>query len=633
MIERTQIEELGTKEQLDLYKHATQYAEVGVWQFDLETGDVFWDSTMYNLYQVEKDEYENLFHAWMARLNSKDFKKLESELKEVIKSGGEYKTTYEITLPSGETRYIRATAKAVQNDDNWTIKLLGTNWDVTETVIGNRKVEKILNHTRAFIDNSPSAMALLDLDMCYLAASKQWYKDYDISDSDIIGKSHYEVLPDIPEERKKIHARVLKGDFHQDQNAIFERRNGKTQWLSTELRPWYLDDQTIGGLIIYSIDVTESHLAHKRLKISEEEFKGAFNNSSIGMALVSLNGGWMKVNPQLCEIVGYPEQELLNLTFQDITHPNDLQTDLTYLDQLVKGEISSYRMEKRYFHKNGELVWVLLSVSLVRNDDGSPSHFVSIIEDITTRKKTEEELKSTMTELRESLKIVNEQNQRLTNFAHIVSHNLRSHSGNFNMLLQLLNEETNPEERIQIERLLSRAADKLMDTIHNLNEITSIQLNSKPTIKETCLFDVIEKTLVVVQADLLSKSIKLENKVNPEICFPYVQSYLESIVQNLLTNAIKYRDPEKDCFITLRTKEMEDYVIFEVEDNGLGIDLKRYQPKVFGMYKTFHGNQDSRGIGLFLTKNQVESLGGKIQVESEPKKGSIFRVYFRKKLG
>ncbi|MBL8100679.1 MAG: PAS domain S-box protein [Anaerolineales bacterium] len=125
---------------------------------------------------------------------------------------------------------------------------------------------------------------------------------------------------------------------------------------------------------------------------SNEIFKNAFQYSAIGMALVSLEGKWLKVNPKVCEIVGYAEEELLNLTFQDITHLDDLDLDLNYVRQMIAGKIENYSMEKRYFHKNKKIVWVLLSVSLARDNDKNPLFFISQIEDITERKLASEKL-------------------------------------------------------------------------------------------------------------------------------------------------------------------------------------------------------------------------------------------------
>jgi len=139
-------------------------------------------------------------------------------------------------------------------------------------------------------------------------------------------------------------------------------------------------------------EVQERKRAEEALEQSETRFRNAFDFAAIGMAIVSPEGKWLQVNRALCEIVGYPAVELQLLTFQDITYPNDLEADLGYVEQLLRGEIRAYQMEKRYPHKSGHVVWVLLSVTLVRKTDGTPLHFISQIQDITQRKQAERAL-------------------------------------------------------------------------------------------------------------------------------------------------------------------------------------------------------------------------------------------------
>jgi PAS domain S-box-containing protein len=150
-------------------------------------------------------------------------------------------------------------------------------------------------------------------------------------------------------------------------------------------------------------DKAASAVVEERLRESEERFREAFDYAAIGKALVALDGRWLKVNRALCDIVGYSEEELLGRPFQDITHPDDLDADLAYVRQLLAGEVRYYHMEKRYFHKNGDVVWILLSVALVHDKDGRPSYFVAQIQDITARKRAEAERESLIRQLQEAL--------------------------------------------------------------------------------------------------------------------------------------------------------------------------------------------------------------------------------------
>ena len=126
---------------------------------------------------------------------------------------------------------------------------------------------------------------------------------------------------------------------------------------------------------------------------SGARFKAAFENADVGMARVTLDGRWLEVNQRLCEIVGYSREEMLTKTFADITHPEDLPADLREARRLWSGERDSYLREKRYYHKNGSIVWVKLTVSVVRKPDGSPDHFISIVEDISAQRRAEDTLR------------------------------------------------------------------------------------------------------------------------------------------------------------------------------------------------------------------------------------------------
>jgi PAS domain S-box-containing protein len=158
------------------------------------------------------------------------------------------------------------------------------------------------------------------------------------------------------------------------------------------------------------------------LREAEERFRGAFENAAIGMALVAPDGRWLRVNRAVCEIVGYSEQEMLERSFQDITHPDDLDTDLEALHRMLSGEIRSYHMDKRYLHRDGHVVWITLSVSLVHDPAGEPLYFVTQIEDITERKRSHMALEATVeiaravageTELGRVLELIAEQSRAL----------------------------------------------------------------------------------------------------------------------------------------------------------------------------------------------------------------------------
>tara|TARA_R110002020_G_scaffold466202_1_gene688489 strand:- start:54028 stop:55548 length:1521 start_codon:yes stop_codon:yes gene_type:complete len=369
-------------------------------------------------------------------------------------------------------------------------------------------------------------------------------------------------------------------------------------------------------------DIDEKTRANKELVFKEEQFRKIFEYAYVGMALVGLDGKWLRANPSLCEFLGYSEQELLTFKFQDITHPDDLDMDLQLVSEILAGSRESYQLEKRYVHKSKKIVWTLLSVSLVRSGHGRPLHFVSQILDITKRKLAEKKVS-------DLLEVTKEHNARLENFAHIVSHNLRSHSSNLLMLLDLIKHQYPETANNDYFPLLSTAVTNLEDTIGHLNEITVLGGTTQTKLAALNLRRYVKKAIHGIKASLLELDGTVVNHTETTIEIEVVPAYLESILLNLLTNAIKYSDPQRAPQIIIRSETTADHILLSIQDNGLGLDLEAHGDKIFGMYKTFHYHPHARGVGLFMVKNQIEAMGGKIQVESRVNIGTTFTLYFK----
>lgn len=177
-----------------------------------------------------------------------------------------------------------------------------------------------------------------------------------------------------------------------------------------------ISDTAAGTATPFPLDITTAGIPAGRASVEDTHFyfsndalfQSAFTYGPIGMALVGLNGQWLKVNRSLCQIVGYTEDELLETDFQAITHPDDLEMDLENVHNVLAGATNTYQIEKRYFHKSGKIVWVMLSVSLVRSRSGAPLFFISQIQNIDDRKRMEQELIARNAELTAALRQVKE---------------------------------------------------------------------------------------------------------------------------------------------------------------------------------------------------------------------------------
>lgn len=406
-------------------------------------------------------------------------------------------------------------------------------------------------------------------------------------------------------------------DSKQPQQVELELITGKGNRKWVKIRMDIRSSQGLDELIYGTLEDISQDVELRKVTLEREQrFSNAFGHAPIGMALVSLSGAWIKVNKSLCTLLGYKEKELANKTFQELTHPQDLEIDLGHLRNLVDGKIDTYSMEKRYLHKDGRIIWALLNVSLVKDNAGLPLYFVSQIKDITLRRENAETIKA--------------QNARLLNFAHIVSHNLRSHAGNIRMLSSMAITEQDDQERATQLGMLNENADTLLETLEQLNQIVKIREKDMDSRQSLPLGKHIRRAVQILSASIISEKVKVEIKVPQGTKVLFDPSYLESVFVNLLTNSIRYKHAERPPYITISARKSLDTLIIKIADNGIGIDMGLHGHKLFGMYKTFHGNADARGMGLFLVKNQVEAMGGIIYAESIPNLGTTFTIELNK---
>lgn len=214
-----------------------------------------------------------------------------------------------------------------------------------------------------------------------------------ICDREVKGKTPEQLLsPEMAEAVRRNYQNCLDAGVAISYEELLPFQ-GKDIWWITNLNPIRDERGQIYRIVGTSLDITERKQAEEALKESEQRFYEAFEYAAIGMALVALDGHWLKVNRSLCQITGYSEKELLSTNFQAITHPDDLDADLDYLRQIFVGKLHHYHLEKRYIHKQGHAVWVLLSVSSVRDAEGHPLYFIFQIQDISARKVAEEAVK------------------------------------------------------------------------------------------------------------------------------------------------------------------------------------------------------------------------------------------------
>lgn len=393
------------------------------------------------------------------------------------------------------------------------------------------------------------------------------------------------------------------------------------RWLRGKAKPEKQPDGTVMGYG-YITDITEKKKIYRTNVRLRRQFQAIFDSVPNLIFVKDTDGRYLMANKATSQFYGKNPKEIVGKKDVDLGFSEEKAQAFIEADKkVIENNESLFIPEDKTTNSDGSIVWhQTIKVPFQQTESNKPA-VLSIVTDVTKRKQKEIELTN-------SLDIIGQQNKRLSNFAHIVSHNLRNHAGSISMLLELFSEEESEQEKEEYLKNLDLASKRLNDTISDLNEIIDEQYNTSQDLKEVNLNEYISKIKQILTTDIIKHNVKFENRIPEGLTFKYVPAYLESIILNLLSNAIKYRHPDRDPIIELEASKQENQVHFSVSDNGLGIDLEKHGDKLFGMYKTFHGNENSKGIGLFITKNQVETLGGSIKVESEPSEGTTFKIIF-----
>lgn len=328
------------------------------------------------------------------------------------------------------------------------------------------------------------------------------------------------------------------------------------------------------------------------------------------------------VNPAFSQMSGYMSNEIIGKSPNIFKGPKSDSEELKKLLRAIKNE-EECLIETISYTKQNEEYWVRFSMIPIFNSEGVISHWISIQRDITDEKKLETEKEHLIRELTQN-------NKDLKQFSYITSHNLRAPLSNLIGLLNLIDDI--PIENPELEEILTgftKSTHLLNETINDLVKVIIIKDNPSMQKEEVSLEEVFENVFsqLSFQIELHKPIIKLKFDKVPLLNTN--KAYIESILLNLLTNSIKYKSENRKLKISITAEQVDHQAILTFKDNGIGIDLERNRDKVFGLYQRFHNYPDSKGLGLYLVKSQVETMGGTISIESEVNKGTTFTITFK----
>jgi len=383
----------------------------------------------------------------------------------------------------------------------------------------------------------------------------------------------------------------------------------------------YNDAGLFEGNIACILDITER-------KASQERMRLFFERQIVGMAITSPEKGWLQTNARLQQMLGYSGAELAGTTWAEITHPEDLDLDLSHFQRVLSGEMDEYAITKRFLRRDGSVLHCEISIGCVRKYDGSVDYFLALLEDITERRRAEEEIELLHQSLEERVRERTAQLEAAVreqeSFSYSVSHDLRSPLRHINSYLSILQEEFSDsfprEARYFLERACAGSVKmgKLIDDLLELSRVSR-----SPLTKGRVDLSALARGSVTMLRETDPRR-EAEIEIAPDLCVMGDKLLLGLVLENLLGNAWKYSSRQPRARIVFGTVESGGERAFFVQDNGAGFDMA-YRDKLFGPFQRLHGEEyDGTGIGLATVKRIMERHGGAVWAEGEVGAGATF---------
>ena len=457
------------------------------------------------------------------------------------------------------------------------------------------------------------------VDFQWLLINPAAEKFYGLLLNEIVGKN---LLAELSQVRNNglfdLYVSVVETGETVDREFSYEHERDTIVWL--HIVAVKLND----GLAVTFRNITDRKRAEIALRDSEERFRAIFEQAAVGIAKSALGGQFMRVNPGFCQIVRYPESELLQQNWQAITHPDDIEADREYVRSLLSGDIQTFSLEKRLLCKDEAVRWANVTVSAMRDAKGTPQYLICAIEDISQRKLVQELLQASLDTQTRYAQELTRSNAELEQFSYVASHDLQAPLSTIAGYAQLLEKRCHNQLDAQGNKFIRNIVNscgRMQALIDDLLEYSRVGRSEKP-------FDVIDCNLVFEDACAnLQLAIRQDQASVTRGDLPRVRGdsfQLLQLFQNLIGNAIKYRSSEAPM-VRVSASRQGDSWVFSVQDNGIGI-AEQYHPRIFQLFQRLHSQKQysGTGIGLAICQRIVDRHGGHLWVESEPNRGSTF---------
>jgi PAS domain S-box-containing protein len=604
-------------------KLAQSAAHLGIWDCDLRANTTVVSGEYAELHGLTPDHQPLTHEEWLGMIHPGDRERVKALLQKSVEQTHEWDAEFRVLWPQGSVHWLLGKGKVFLDNHGQPSRMAGISIDITE----RKRAEEQRSHLAAIVESSDIAIVGETVEGVIVSWNLGAEELYGYKAEEAVGR-HISTLipPDRLEQIPTILERLRRGERFEHYETTHVRKDGHVVPVSLTLSPIRDPAGAVVGISAMARDITEQKQAEAALRESEERFRRVFEEGPLGLALVGRDFYFLKVNSALCQMVGYSEAELLQMSFPDITHPDDLGADVELAERLFKREIPFYQLQKRYIRKNGEIIWVKLTASVIYDQEGEPLYGLGMLEDITEVKRTHEEA------------VARQKLEGLGVLAGGIAHDFNNLLGGILAEAELVEADlpaysSAVEELHRIKQSAIRGAEIVRELMIYAGQ------SQTPLVEAVDVSGLVEEMLELLKVSI-SKHAVLRMDLRDNL--PSVRgnaAQIRQVVMNLVMNASEAIG-ETEGVITVTTAQvsgresiapsgattlpLSSCVRLQVSDTGCGM-TEAVKAKIFDPF--FSTKFTGRGLGLAVVQGIVHGHGGAIELMSSPCEGTTFQVF------
>jgi len=657
IVERRRVEEALRRAATRL-SEAQRIAHVGSWELNLTTGVLVWSDEIYRMFEIDPGKFGASYEAFLAAIHPDDRESVNQAYLNSLETRTAYTVDHRLLLPDGRIKYVHEQCETAFDGDK-PVRSMGTVQDITE----RKQAEMELRESKALYHSLVEQLSVgffrKDVPGRYVYVNPWFCRLKGLGAESFLEKTPAEVRdieltangPNVVQV-EQLAAQAVDHHRHimaTGQSIRIEelgfKPDGEKQYFSVLKTPVFDSVGKIVGSQGILFDITDLKRIEeevrrlnaeleqrvqdrtRELALSEERMRLFFEHKLVGSAITSPEKGWLQVNDKLCQMLGYSREELTRLNWAELTYPADLPAEVAQFDRLLRGEIESYMLEKRFVRKDGGLLFTNLAVGCVRRAERSVDYVLALLEDITERKHAEQNIQRLNEDLRQRALMLETANKELESFSYSVSHDLRAPLRSIDGFSLLLLEDyadkldAEGKEDLRKVRAASQKMALLIDDLLRLSKLNRGELRRD----EADLSRMAEE--VAGELRQMEPDRKVEFVIEPGCVVVGDANLLKIALQNILGNAWKYTGKKPSPRIEFGVTETAQGPAYFVRDDGCGFDMQ-YSKRLFGAFQRLHTADEfpGTGIGLASVQRIIRRHGGDVWIEGKVGVGAT--VYF-----